>query len=860
VSLAPPKHNPLVPGQRLDRYELLAPVAQGGMAWVWLARLQGAHGFEKLVAIKTILPEYAQDPRFQKMFLDEAHIASGIVHSNVAQILDLGEEQGVLYLVMEWVDGDALSRLNRAVEKQQKTIPIGVTLRVLADACGGLHAAHELKDKQGQLLGVVHRDVSPHNILVDVQGIAKLIDFGIAKARDRLADETNAGLLKGKLAYMAPEQALGKPLDRRADVWAIGAVLYQLLSHRPPYDGPNQLATLHLLTSGRPAQPLPKSVPEPVLALVKKSLTHSRDDRFSTALEMQQAIETAMVESGCTATIADVARYIHTELTERQEKRKLAIAMALDAATDRVRLEALLAPSGGESSSGLIEGAYLRVVGSRNPTPLLGSKEGAGSEGRLPATLVAEPTADPTEEDPFQQRAAIGGLKRATGTTAGVATSAPAFEPGKVGEIMFTDFDQGKPAAPILVEPKPTVAASPKPPRHGSREIEMGPPIALANLTTDPTSTRDRSLTGARAIRRESSRSGRGLVYGLGALAIVLAAGSLLELTKHGAFLRHDIVDRASASRYEELVTIAKQRTTDAFAQDDLTKAKAAVDANEKDLAEAPRHAPLLAYVAYSGFALQVRFGPDGALDTRANAALQKIDGDPKEKRLAIAAKDVLKGNLSSARTALQEMLRADAKNVEALALLGELELRDHHVADSLDAFGRLLAIADVPRGHAGRMRALYGAGDMDGARKEATSLAKSNATHAGSRLMLARIAWRRDKDEAQATRWLEELAGAEVSKSASTIERAEAAALRGSMHLAAGRVQDAKKAYESAVTITGGATSTEIEIGLGDVSLASGEVAKAMAHYRTALESAPSNPEAKAGLAAAQKKLDQGH
>ncbi|MGH7281164.1 MAG: serine/threonine protein kinase, partial [Polyangiaceae bacterium] len=239
---------PLEPGSRLDRYELLCPIAHGGMALVWLARLVGKHGFEKLVAIKTILPEFAADTRFQQMFLDEARIASGIEHVNVAQILDLGEQHDILYIVMEWVDGDSLSKLHRAVERRGERIPLGILLRIVADACGGLHTAHDLTDKTGRALGVVHRDVSPQNILVSSKGNAKLIDFGIAKALVRLSGETNAGLLKGKIQYMAPEQAMGRPLDRRADVWAAGACLYYLLSGVPPFDGENQLATLHLLT------------------------------------------------------------------------------------------------------------------------------------------------------------------------------------------------------------------------------------------------------------------------------------------------------------------------------------------------------------------------------------------------------------------------------------------------------------------------------------------------------------------------------------------------------------------------------------------------------------------------------------
>ena len=212
------------------------------MAAVWLARLHGKHGFQKLFAVKFILPQYAADVRFQQMFLDEARIASGIAHPFVANILDLGEERGILYIVMDWIDGDSLSKLIASVARTKTRIPASIAVRIAADVAGALHAAHELHDADGRSLGVVHRDVSPSNILLTTKGSPKVIDFGIAKAVVRLTQETGAGLMKGKVMYMAPEQAMGKQVDRRADVWAVGAVLHTLLAGDPPFTGDNEMA------------------------------------------------------------------------------------------------------------------------------------------------------------------------------------------------------------------------------------------------------------------------------------------------------------------------------------------------------------------------------------------------------------------------------------------------------------------------------------------------------------------------------------------------------------------------------------------------------------------------------------------
>jgi serine/threonine-protein kinase len=322
-------------GYRLDRYELLCPIASGGMATVWLARLRGKRGFEKLFAIKTIRTELVDDPRFQEMFLDEARIASGIQHPNVAQILDLGEQEDVLFIVMEWVDGDSLAKIRKLVAKRGHRLPVGVVLRVLADACAGLHAAHELRDDQGTPIDLVHRDVSPQNLLVSTAGAIKVIDFGIAKAHNRKQGQTRTGVVKGKIQYMAPEQVKkGRTVDRRADIWSLGICLHELASGKLPYDGDDDIEVINKLLNDE-APRITEELPEPITRVLERSMVLDVDSRFPTAAGMQRALEAAMKELGEATTSEDVAAFLRSELPEMANRRREIVHKAVDEARDR---------------------------------------------------------------------------------------------------------------------------------------------------------------------------------------------------------------------------------------------------------------------------------------------------------------------------------------------------------------------------------------------------------------------------------------------------------------------------------------------------------------------------------------------
>jgi len=258
-------------GRWLGRYELLHEIATGGMATVYLGRARGVAGFERVVAIKCCHPHLRGDEEFATMFLDEARLAARIHHPNAVSTLDVGDEEA-LYLVMEYIEGDRLSGLIKAAAKSGDRIPLPVALRIGLDTLAGLHAAHELCDDDGQLFGLVHRDVSPHNVLVSRAGEVKLGDFGIAKATLHRED-TQSGVRKGKYGYMSPEQVQAAPLSAASDRFALGVTLCELLTGARPFDGDGPLDTMERIRDAAPPA-LPGLAPD-LRALVHGCLAQS---------------------------------------------------------------------------------------------------------------------------------------------------------------------------------------------------------------------------------------------------------------------------------------------------------------------------------------------------------------------------------------------------------------------------------------------------------------------------------------------------------------------------------------------------------------------------------------------------------
>jgi serine/threonine protein kinase len=296
------------PGATLGSYEILCSVASGGMACVWVARQRGPRGFTKIVALKTILPDLAIDHEFEEMFLEEALLAARIRHPNVCEIFELVDHEGTLALSMEWVDGDTLSSL---LTVRDGPLEPRVAARIVAQAAAGLHGAHELRDENGALINLVHRDVSPMNILLSRDGHVKLSDFGIAKALTTQLEATTIGHVKGKLSYMSPEQARGDPVDRRSDVFALGVVLYVSSVGKLPFQRDGEsiergLARRQACVFDLPARVRP-GYPPALERIIVRALQKDPAKRYQTAADMRMDLERWLAASGPLVTEADVA-------------------------------------------------------------------------------------------------------------------------------------------------------------------------------------------------------------------------------------------------------------------------------------------------------------------------------------------------------------------------------------------------------------------------------------------------------------------------------------------------------------------------------------------------------------------------
>jgi serine/threonine-protein kinase len=314
-------------GQRVRDYEVLAHLKPGGMATLFLARRVGPSGFARPVAIKVVHPHLAEVPEFVRMFLDEARLSACIQHPNVVHVEELGEAFGSYFLAMEYVHGDSLATLLSSLERVERRLPIECAVSIAAAAAAGLHAAHETTSEDGSPLGIVHRDVSPQNVLVSIDGYVKVIDFGIAKARGS-ATHTELGTLKGKLAYMSPEQARGEPVDRRTDVYALGIVLWEMLTMRRLFSAPLEAAVLDAVMNPRvmpPSTTVP-DLPAALDAVVLRALAAEPSERFATGA----ALQAALLESVPAAATAGprLARWVEEQLGDRIVARRKQFASA----------------------------------------------------------------------------------------------------------------------------------------------------------------------------------------------------------------------------------------------------------------------------------------------------------------------------------------------------------------------------------------------------------------------------------------------------------------------------------------------------------------------------------------------------
>ena len=332
---------------RFGPYQLLDRVAIGGMAEVFKAKRTGVEGFEKIVALKRILPHLSDNKEFLDMFVDEAKMVAGLAHPSIVQIFDLGRIEKSYYIAMEYVHGHDLRTIMRRAREKGLRMPLDLSLRVVSQVCAALEYAHRKKDERGRPMEIVHRDVSPQNILISFEGEVKLVDFGIAKAATK-ASNTDRGALRGKLLYMSPEQAWGRAIDRRSDVFSLGIVLYEMVTETKPFIGAGtEMTILELVRQCviTPAREINPRVPEALDRVIMKALAREPGERYQDAGQMQRGLERFLRERP-PVTARDLARFLELifDRAEREggEDRRGGTDAGADPTPDPMSLDSLL--------------------------------------------------------------------------------------------------------------------------------------------------------------------------------------------------------------------------------------------------------------------------------------------------------------------------------------------------------------------------------------------------------------------------------------------------------------------------------------------------------------------------------------
>lgn len=376
-----------------EKYRVLRKVDAGGMAEVFEGVAEGLRGFSKKVAIKRVLPHLAQNKKFLAMFLDEARLSLHMNHANVVQVFDIGRSGGTYFIVMEYVDGTDLKKIMERMRERQARLPTAQALYIVMEVCKGLGYAHDLTDIEGNNLGLVHRDVSPPNVLISKQGEVKIVDFGLAKATSQL-EHTDPGVVKGKFAYLSPEAAWGREVDRRADVFACGIILYELLTGKRLFLGENDVATVELVRSAN-VPPLQRHNPEvkPALeAIVRRALASDVNRRFQTCDEMAEELASYLFEYGMKVTGFDLRRMVGTIVAEEAvaERARPSIIDQL-IQEEMARFASLddydgVSPTDGMAAPDAAGAQPLNPAGFEDPRGWVGEMQVPGSDSPLPTT------------------------------------------------------------------------------------------------------------------------------------------------------------------------------------------------------------------------------------------------------------------------------------------------------------------------------------------------------------------------------------------------------------------------------------------------------------------------------------------